>query len=202
MSPPNPNSESSDTIFWGMISAQPSSPSTPGGALTAPPPGRDIGGRLATVWSLGDGSACKPAPRLGRNLPAFFPRMTWLRMNLRVFESGLARDVAMMKGSRPGSTEQPEATCVVVHLSGSERTELGVVDGMEWNEGRSDVWIRGGTTQSERFGEMNVAGTGDSGRFAPQHCRASWRSGTASNACPCCSSLTPLDCLPEAVGVV
>src|SRR4051812_40682146 len=111
-----------------MISAQ---PSTPGGALTASPPGREIGGRLATVWSLGDGSACKLGPRLGRNLPAFFPRITWLRMNLRVFESGLARDVAMMKGSRPGSTEQPEATCVVVHLSGSERTELGVVDGME-----------------------------------------------------------------------
>ena len=78
----------------------------------------------------------------------------------------------MMKGSRAESTEQLEATCVLVHPSGSEQDELGVVDGMEWNDGWSDVWIGGRTTQSERLGEMNVAGTGDSVRFAPQRYRA------------------------------
>ncbi len=150
MSPPNPSSESSDTIFWGVISAQPSALGAPA-APPGPPPGRDICGCLAIMWSLGDSSACKPGPRLGRNLPAFFPRMTWLRMNLRVFGSGLARDVAMMKGSRAESTEQLEATCVLVHPSGSEQDELGVVDGMEWNDGWSDVWIGGRTTQSERL---------------------------------------------------
>lgn len=79
-------------------------------------------------------------------------------MNLRVFGSGLARDVAMMKGSRPGSTEEREATCVPVHPSGSEQDELGAVDGMKWNDGWCDVWIGGRATQSTRLGAMNVAG--------------------------------------------
>jgi len=34
------------------------------------------------------------------NLPAFFPRMTWLRMRLRVSGSGLVGDVLMIKTSR------------------------------------------------------------------------------------------------------
>jgi hypothetical protein len=122
ISTPKPNMESSDANFWGVISVQPSV----------------FAASSASRWPLGASNHTSPfSPGLDSvggsghcllflNLPAFFPRMTWLRMNRRVCASGLASDVVVIKGSPSVGWSVPTR-----NARGPEANVLPIMDAIE-----------------------------------------------------------------------
>jgi len=118
----NPKSRSSDAILRGVISAQPSLSAV----FLSNRWGRDM--HPVALSATKGGFSCRPSQWiLGLNLPAFFPRMTWLRISFRVFGSGLARDVVMMNGAGPDSAG---LVSMLGRCRGRKLNELSVADGM------------------------------------------------------------------------